>query len=268
LGANATGKLGELLTNFALDEAELRNERLQQENAVATLRLESERRLRLAGYAIALTVVVALALLAWRHVAVRRLVGLLRVQTRETEAQRAALATANARLIQINRIDALTGLASRSFGLERLAALLSRARADGATPALLLLDLDHFKDVNDRYGHLAGDQVLATLAGTIAALVPEDGLAARVGGEEFILLLEHADHGRAQMLADAIRRRVRDLQVDVGPERIGLSISVGIALVPTSRTVSVRELYSAADQALYDAKRAGRDCVRLRPLPA
>jgi diguanylate cyclase (GGDEF)-like protein len=263
LGANATGKLGELLTNFALADAQHRNERLQRENEVGALRLENERRVRLAGYLIAAIIVAGLALLAWRHAAARRLLVLLREQTRATEDQRAALAAANAQLIQLNRVDALTGLASRGYGLERLAALLARSRALGFTPALLLFDLDHFKEINDRFGHPAGDQVLVAFAATLGERVPEDGLAARVGGEEFILMLEDADHDRALVLADAIRRRVRDLAVDVGPQQVRPSVSVGIALAPRDADMSVRELYAAADQALYAAKHAGRDCVRV-----
>lgn len=263
LGANATGRLGELLTNFALADAEHRNERLRQENAVTALRLEGERRLRLAGYLIAAIIVAALLLLAWRHATVRRLYHLLRDQTRENEAQRAALASANAQLTHLNRIDALTGLATRAFGLERLASLLAHARMRGSAPALLLLDLDHFKDINDRYGHLAGDQVLVAVAETLSGLVPDDGLAARVGGEEFVVVLEDADHARAQLLGDAIRRRVRDLAVDVGPQRVQVSLSIGIALAPAEGAITVREMFAAADHALYDAKRAGRDCVRV-----
>ena len=93
-------------------------------------------------------------------------------------------------------------------------------------------------------------------------LVPEDGLVARVGGEEMMLVLENAERGRAEVVADAIRRRVRDLSIDVGPQRVHVTLSAGIAHVSPSATESLRELYSAADQALYEAKHAGRDCVR------
>lgn len=262
LGANASGKLGELLTNFALADAENRNERLAQENAITAVRLDSERRLRYAGYLIAAIIVVGLVLLLLRHAAVRRLNRLLSDKTRETEAQRAALAEANAQLIGLSRTDALTGLASRAYGLERLASVLSHARERGTAPALILFDLDHFKDINDSYGHPAGDQVLATVAATMRELAPEDALVARVGGEEMMLVLENAERGRAELLADAIRRRVRDRAIDVGPQRVHVTLSAGIAHVSPSASESLREIYSAADQALYAAKHAGRDCVR------
>lgn len=262
LGANASGKLGELLTNFALADAEHRNERLAQENAISAVRLESERRLRHAGYLIAAIVVVGLALLGLRHAAVRRLNRLLSDKTRETEAQRAALAEANAQLIALSRTDALTGLASRAYGLEHLATVLRHARERGIAPAVVLFDLDHFKGINDNFGHPAGDQVLSTVAATMRELAPEDALVARVGGEELMLVLENAERGRAEMLADAIRRRVRDLSIDVGPQRVRVTLSAGIAHVSPGATESLRELYLAADQALYAAKHAGRDCIQ------
>jgi diguanylate cyclase (GGDEF)-like protein len=267
LGANATGRLGEVLTNFALTEEQLRNERLQRENALSAIRLESERRLRHAGYVIAAIVIAGLLLLAWRHASVRRLNQLLRAQTSETEAQRAALSEANARLTHLNRIDSLTGLATRAHGLERLSDALDHARERATSPALLLMDLDHFKEINDRFGHPAGDQVLMAVAAVMLELLPADALAARVGGEEFMVLLEHADHARADMLADAIRRRVRDLAVDVGPQRVAITMSTGIAHVDSVAVPSVRALYAAADQALYAAKHAGRDCVRTHGTP-
>lgn len=262
LGANASGKLGELLTNFALTEERHRNDALREENAVAAVRLESERGLRRAGYLIGAIVVIALALLLWRHAKVRHLYRLLSASTRETEAQRAALADANARLTEINRIDALTGVATRSYSMEHLSELLSHARARGSTPALLLFDLDHFKDINDQHGHLAGDQVLATVAGTLRDFAPSDALVARVGGEEFMLVLENAQHDRAQVVADALRRRVRDLAIDIGPRWLQVTVSIGVACANPGGNTTVRELYSAADEALYEAKHAGRDCVR------
>ena len=260
LGANATGKLGELLTNFALADERSRADTLARENAVAVVRLEGERRLRTMGFVIAAIVVAALLLLLWRHATVRRLYRLLSDKTRETEAQRAALADANEKLTRITLTDSLTGLANRAHGMERLALVLKQARARGIEPAMLLLDLDFFKEINDRHGHLAGDQVLVAVAQVLRELQPEDGLAIRVGGEEFVMLLEHADHARAEVLADAIRRRIRDLVIDIGPQRVQLTVSIGIA--HAGEAASLRELFTHADHALYEAKRAGRDCVR------
>ena len=269
LGANATGKLGELLTNFALTEERHRNEALERENAVSALELENEQRMRRVGYLVAGIVLAALAALAWRHATVRRLYRLLSEKTAETEAQGVALALANAqltaqsaRLLQLSITDPLTGLATRAHGIERFAEMLARRRELGTQPSLLLIDIDHFKQINDRHGHPAGDAVLAGVAQVLAEAVPADAQLARLGGEEFMVALPDADAERAPMLADALRRRVRDLAVDVGPRRLSVTISIGICGVDETREATVREMFAAADEALYAAKHGGRDCVR------
>lgn len=269
LGANATGKLGELLTNFALTEERHRNEALERENAVAALKLENEQFSRRVGYLVAGIVLLALAALGWRHATVRRLYRLLSEKTAETEAQGVALALANAqlttqseRLLKLSITDALTGLATRAHGIERFAEMLSRRRELGTRPALLLIDIDHFKQINDRHGHPAGDAVLAAVAQVLADAVPDDAQLARLGGEEFMVALPDADAERAPVIADALRRRVRDLTVDVGPRTLSVTISIGICGVAETREASVREMFAAADEALYAAKHGGRDCVR------
>ncbi|HET9485068.1 MAG TPA: GGDEF domain-containing protein [Xanthomonadales bacterium] len=262
LGANATGKLGELLTNFALSEERHRNETLEQANAVAALQLESEQRTRRAGYAVALVVLAALALLAWRHLTVQRLYRLLRDKTHETEAQGAALAIANAQLRELSITDALTGLRTRAHGIERFGEMLARHRELGTCPVMLLIDVDHFKAINDRHGHPAGDAVLAAVAQTLAGTVPDDAVLARLGGEEFMVAVPDDGGDRAQVLADALRRRVRDLRVDVGARTLNVTISVGICGVADTGEASVRAIFAGADEALYAAKHAGRDCVR------
>src|SRR5690606_22097973 len=127
LGANATGKLGELLGNFQLADERLRSERLRQDNAVAEARLRDEQQLRSSSILLAAAIALALLMLAWRHISTRRLNVLLGAQSRELEAQRQLLAQANAELTEFSdellarsRIDALTGLASRSHGMQRL----------------------------------------------------------------------------------------------------------------------------------------------------
>ncbi len=270
LGANATGKLGELLTNFALSEAQHRNEILERENAVAALKLEGEQRTRLAGYLVAAVVLAGLAVLAWRHLTVQRLYRMLREKTAESEAQRAELGIAHAKLLEQSRhllkisiTDALTGLHSRTHGIERFAEMLARHRELGLKPALLIIDIDHFKAINDRHGHPAGDAVLAHVARTLADSVPDDAVLARIGGEEFMVGLPDDAADRAHVLADALRRRVRDSSVDVGQRTLSVTISVGICGIAETESASVRELFSGADEALYDAKHAGRDCVRV-----
>jgi diguanylate cyclase (GGDEF)-like protein len=269
LGANAIGRLGELLTNFALSEERHRSEQLEQANAVAALRLETEQRTRLAGYVVAAVVLVALAVLAWRHASVQRLNRMLREQTREIAEQGRLLASANdelreksERLGVLSITDSLTGLYTRAHGIERLCDMIAVHRELGTNPALLVIDVDHFKHVNDHYGHPAGDAVLFAVAEQLRDLVPDDGVLARLGGEEFMVALPDDAGQRAHVLADALRRRVRDMRVDIGPKAVGVTISVGHCSMAETTDRSVRELFAYADEALYAAKHAGRDCVR------
>ena len=269
LGANATGRLGELLTNFALGEERNRNERLRQENAVAAIKIESDKRTRFAGYAIAVVVLLALAALMWRYATVQRLFRLLRDKTGEIEAQGRAIAEANAqlreqseRLRQISITDSLTGMYTRAHGIEQLGAMLASHRERGGSPFLLIIDIDHFKQVNDRYGHPAGDAVLVAVAQTLRDVVPADAVLARLGGEEFMVALEDGASERAHVIADVLRRRVRDMRVDVGSRTLNVTISIGICSVAATATGAIRELFIGADEALYAAKHEGRDCVR------
>jgi diguanylate cyclase (GGDEF)-like protein len=268
LGANATGRLGELLTNFALGEERVRNERLRQENALTALRLAAERRELQAIYAIAIAVGFALLLLGWRHVTVQRLYRLLRGQSAQVEAQGEQLAAANAQLTEQSKVllelsltDTLTQVRNRAHGMERLGALLATFRELGRRPVLLLIDVDHFKAINDRYGHLAGDQVLVAVARTLAATLPPGAELSRIGGEEFMVLLADAERSQASLLADALRRRVRDLHIDVGPRSVQITISIGMCFAGEAREPSLRSVFAAADRALYQAKRDGRDRV-------
>ncbi|MDQ4117723.1 MAG: GGDEF domain-containing protein, partial [Actinomycetota bacterium] len=168
--------------------------------------------------------------------------------------------------------DAKTGLLTASAWRGRANRALQRAARTRTAVAVLILDLDHFKTVNDTYGHLAGDEVLGAVAGTLVREVRDGDLVGRFGGEEFVVLLGGlplAGPGRVQShaAAERIRRTVRTLEVEIttpsGPVLIeDLSVSVGAAL-SESDGHTVDELMQVADFALYAAKRAGRNQVRI-----
>ena len=268
LGSNASGKLGELLSNFMLGEERLRNERLRQENALAEVRLANEQRTRGTLFLLAVAIALALLVLAWRHVSIRRLYALLREKNLKIEAQGRELARANAELTEHSRellarsqTDGLTGLASRSHGMQLLAEALARRAEFGTRPALLMIDVDHFKAINDRHGHLAGDQVLVAVAGALRAALPEGAALSRIGGEEFMVVLSDAPASQAAMVGDAMRRRVRDLAIDIGERVVRVTVSIGICEVDDPAW-ALRDVLTRADHALYAAKHAGRDCVR------
>lgn len=160
--------------------------------------------------------------------------------------------------------DMLTGMANRRAFLERAQQALEHHLATGEPLALLMLDVDHFKSINDRFGHLEGDQVLALFAATVQALLPEGGLAGRLGGEEFSVLLPRAALPQARAMADAVLGAVRAMDLSAAPavQHSGrrLTVSIGLACArPGDR--SLHDLIDRADQALYLAKHRGRDQI-------
>jgi diguanylate cyclase (GGDEF)-like protein len=178
------------------------------------------------------------------------------------------------------RTDGKTGLLNAAAWHTQAERVLRRAKEEGPH-GVLVLDLDHFKVVNDTHGHIAGDHVLTAVAGALRTEVRECDLVGRFGGEEFVVLLNGlanagaSDGGAVELetVAERIRRRVAGLRVEIptpdGPLTVtGLSVSIGGALAP-AEDPDLKAVLQAADTALYAAKRAGRNVVRLdRPMPA
>ena len=161
-------------------------------------------------------------------------------------------------------VDSLTGLANRRAFQERLAACLAEHAADTrqVAPCLVAGDIDHFKLINDRYGHGFGDQVLRAVGQILKSVVAEPGMAARVGGEEFILLLPAAPLADAEQVAERVRATVAASRVRrKGGEVIGerLTISLGVTHYLTGEAMG--DFVDRADRALYESKNAGRDRV-------
>ena len=173
---------------------------------------------------------------------------------------------ADAANVRLAAQDALTGVANRRalmLALERELALAARQR----TPlALLMLDIDHFKKVNDQYGHLAGDHVLRHVVGVLAQSQRAQDLLGRYGGEEFMLLLPGTDVAGAQQLAQQLRQAVQAAPADWVGQQIAVTVSVGIAAVRAGQSRNWETLLQAADQALYRAKDNGRNRVELAEL--
>jgi diguanylate cyclase (GGDEF)-like protein len=161
------------------------------------------------------------------------------------------------------RTDPKTGLANSSYWRDVAEREIKRARGGGEPLAVLLVDIDNFKAVNDRYGHLTGDDVLRGVAtGLTDGLRPRD-FVGRFGGEEFVILLAGSDLEQARQTAERIRAHVAEVSIDDGrQERVSVTVSVGVAAFRDSGH-SVLELLDAADTALYAAKHSGRNCVRV-----
>ncbi len=161
-------------------------------------------------------------------------------------------------LIALAHIDALTRLWNRTYFEARIADEL-RAVENGGTLALAILDVDHFKRVNDVHGHLAGDAVLRGIGTRLAAGVRATDVACRYGGEEFVLVLPGLDARAATIAADRVRSLVAATPFDTEGGPLAVTVSLGVAATDTPTTPA--ELLARADEALYDAKRAGRNRV-------
>jgi diguanylate cyclase (GGDEF)-like protein len=160
--------------------------------------------------------------------------------------------------LQLSVTDPLTGLGNvRQLG-DALRRESERASRFGRTLGVLVLDLDHFKEVNDRYGHRAGDAVLVEFAGRVRRVVREVDLTFRQGGEEFVILLPETDVAGSLTAARRIGEAIREAPFPLGDNDISVTVSVGVAVYPRhSRTAT--GILDAADAALYAAKHAGRD---------
>jgi diguanylate cyclase (GGDEF)-like protein len=155
--------------------------------------------------------------------------------------------------------DQLTGIANRRNFDERFELEIERARRQGGSLSLVICDLDHFKQINDEHGHDIGDVVLQRAARAIEATVRSVDLAARIGGEEFGLILPGADPEQAARAAERVRHGIRE---EFGNAEPRLTASCGISST-IGEGADRSHLFSAADRALYAAKRAGRDCTAI-----
>lgn len=168
------------------------------------------------------------------------------------------------RLNQMAATDQLTGLPNRRYLWESLGAELLRARRKHTPLAVMLLDIDHFKDFNDRWGHEAGDLVLKNVTYAIRAVVRGSDIVARHGGEEFVVVLPEADGDIALARAEAVRREIAGLQLTYGGKSLGtITASIGIAL---SRELheTAEGMVRIADLAMYEAKQSGRNRVVIK----
>jgi two-component system cell cycle response regulator len=169
----------------------------------------------------------------------------------------------NRRLELLAQTDPLTKLLNRRALNERLAAEMERVRRYNTTVAVLLIDLDHFKSINDNHGHLTGDEVLCEVAALLQRGVRAVDVVARYGGEEFLIVLPETGATGAAAFAERLREYIESFlfaQSRRAPVR--LTTSIGVATFPGFGVESVDDLFAAADQALYRAKAEGRNRVR------
>ncbi|WP_460454707.1 ligand-binding sensor domain-containing diguanylate cyclase [Arenimonas aestuarii] len=170
-----------------------------------------------------------------------------------------SLANANDELAALARTDPLTGLANRRAFIEVARAEIARSRRSGQSLSIVLADIDHFKNINDRHGHDVGDAVLKAVAATLAGNKRAQDTVARWGGEELIFLLPETDLAAAAEVAEKWRKSVSATEVGLGQATVSVTLTLGVAEVRPDSTLE--HCIARADAALYDGKRAGRDRV-------
>jgi two-component system cell cycle response regulator len=214
-------------------------------------------------------------LLDEEHAVVRDVVELVHATsaTEDLEARIAQLQHENIDLIMKNRVlaevsarDSLTGLYNRWYVMEKIESEMNRSLRHGSPVALLMLDIDHFKRINDSFGHAAGDSVLKSFGQVLRESCRVYDVPGRYGGEEFCVVLPETRIGNTTAVAERIRQRLAESRFDVGGDHVAITASMGIAgmdSVADEGLVSSAALIERADRALYSAKHRGRDRIEV-----
>ncbi|PID41311.1 MAG: GGDEF domain-containing protein [Proteobacteria bacterium] len=180
---------------------------------------------------------------------------------KKVEERTKKLVEANRKLKLISITDDLTQLPNRRFAMQQIQLYLKEGEREGKALAVLMIDADGFKKVNDTYGHDAGDRVLKRLARKLRHIVRTDDIVCRLGGDEFLVICPDTNLQGATQLGEQIQAAVAKMSVTAGEGRWSGSVSIGVA-VAISGDQQMRALLKSADRALYCAKIAGRNCVR------
>lgn len=182
------------------------------------------------------------------------------------------LREANARLKELVDTDDLTGLFNMRSLYQKLDFELERARRFGRQVCVVMMDMDHFKSVNDGHDHLFGSFVLSQVGEIIGSNIRTIDIGARYGGDEFLIVLTEVTTEGAMLFCERLRGAIGSKLYKSGKDEISLTASIGFAITPAgmnirSPSIEAKELVRLADNALYDAKRAGRNCVKFREMP-
>ncbi len=184
---------------------------------------------------------------------------------KESEKKRKKLTqelyTANKELMEISLTDVLTKLPNRRHAMQQLKKHWEDSKQSGRPISLMMIDADHFKNVNDTYGHDAGDLVLFELSKTLQYSVRTDDFVSRLGGDEFLIICPDTNSSGGLKIAETIRKNVSQMRVQTGDSSWHGSVSIGVAF-RTDDMENLESLIKAADEGVYAAKRAGKNCVR------
>jgi two-component system, cell cycle response regulator len=181
-----------------------------------------------------------------------------RAQLRQIAAE---LAVANRRLANVALTDLLTGLPNRRSAMDQLDQAWSAASRSGLPLSVMVVDIDHFKQINDTRGHLAGDHVLSELSRAVTPAIRTEDIFARYGGEEFVILSRTTPRAACRVVAERVRKTIEQHPFVFEGTRIPVTVSLGIGSLPDPGITTPEALLGMADKALYDAKRGGRNRV-------
>jgi diguanylate cyclase (GGDEF)-like protein len=182
-------------------------------------------------------------------------------RTAELEMTAMELKRANQKLITLSDTDPLTCLYNRRFLMDDLSRKMRRSKKSGESLALIILDIDHFKRINDTYGHQNGDLVITIVAEASQKRMRSHDIVARYGGEEFVIVLPGTTLPEAISIAERLRNSVQSLKMPPPMENLEVTLSLGVAAYPSSTVNDIDSLFRQADEALYRAKQFGRNRV-------
>jgi diguanylate cyclase (GGDEF)-like protein len=165
-------------------------------------------------------------------------------------------------IYRLTTVDGLTQIYNRRYFLEQLDREVSRAKRYRRELSLIMFDIDRFKNINDTYGHLAGDYVLTQLATVLKGKIRREDVLARYGGEEFAIVLPEIDGPNAASFAEKVRKLIEKAPFKFEDTKISVTVSIGVATASGDETADAAALIKRADDKLYEAKEAGRNCVR------
>ena len=248
-----------------VEASQRRLEQLARENEITALRLSQQEFVRNVGITVILALLTVSVVLAWLYQRSLQMSRRLVASNAELVDSRVALAASHATLAEKAQAlhvaatsDALTGIANRRHVLAVLEKVVASANTHQRKMAVMLIDVDRFKSINDRFGHGVGDRVLCRVVEALKSLLPSQGALGRYGGEEFLLVLPDLDVTSSIALAQAMLVAVRTGHASDEPI---VTLSIGVSVCAPSEVASSSALIEAADAALYRAKGAGRDRV-------
>lgn len=257
----AARKISALEGKLERERGEAERAMLERDNAVQALTLSRQRLMGMALISGLVVLLVIAGLLYWRYLSVKRSKAEISNSRDELAQLHTALLDSSATLERVAHTDALTGLGNRHALAKHMEQCLAKSAEHRRALCVLLLDLDFFKQINDKHGHLAGDAVLREVAIRLTNALPDNATIGRWGGEEFIILFSNCNLAEVQALAEQVRQAIAVTPVVYEMTAISISTSIGIASNRDLNAHSTDPLLAAADEALYRAKDNGRNRV-------